>query len=95
MKCPNCGDPNGRHYVPPSCGEEGFFICKEIISYENEMRNMEWKLLNGKRILVNLDRIDAVVEHGFHPDRTVIIIGNEEWEIISPYDEVLKHIPSK
>ena len=39
MRCPNCGDPNGRHYVPPSCGEEGFFICKEIISYENEMRN--------------------------------------------------------
>ena len=39
MRCPNCGDPNGRHYVPPSCGEEGFFICKEIIAYENEMKN--------------------------------------------------------
>ena len=24
--CPNCGKI-GRHYVPPSFGEEGFFFC--------------------------------------------------------------------
>lgn len=24
--CPNCGK-EGPHYVPPSLGEEGFFVC--------------------------------------------------------------------
>jgi hypothetical protein len=27
--CPNCGDPKGGHFVPPSLGEEGFFICEK------------------------------------------------------------------
>jgi len=26
--CPNCGKV-GRHYVPPSLGEEGFFLCDD------------------------------------------------------------------
>jgi len=25
-KCPNCGEP-GPHFVPPSLGEPGFFLC--------------------------------------------------------------------
>jgi len=25
--CPNCGQP-GPHFVPPSMGEQGFFICQ-------------------------------------------------------------------
>lgn len=25
--CTNCGQP-GRHYVPPSLGEPGFFYCE-------------------------------------------------------------------
>lgn len=25
--CPNCGEI-GPHFVPPSFGDEGFFICK-------------------------------------------------------------------
>lgn len=28
MKCPSCGG-KGPHYVPPSMGEPGFFLCKE------------------------------------------------------------------
>lgn len=27
-KCPNCGE-NGPHFVPPSLGEPGFFMCKK------------------------------------------------------------------
>ena len=27
-KCPNCGGI-GPHFVPPSLGEKGFFICKK------------------------------------------------------------------
>ena len=26
--CPNCGE-KGPHFVPPSLGEPGFFICKK------------------------------------------------------------------
>lgn len=27
LKCPNCGK-NEAHFVPPSLGEKGFFICQ-------------------------------------------------------------------
>ena len=27
-RCPNCGE-YGPHYVPPSCGEPGMWICKK------------------------------------------------------------------
>lgn len=27
-RCPNCGD-YGAHFVPPSCGEPGFYLCKK------------------------------------------------------------------
>ena len=29
--CPNCGNP-GPHFVPPSFGDIGFFICKKANS---------------------------------------------------------------
>ncbi|GAH10916.1 unnamed protein product, partial [marine sediment metagenome] len=28
-KCPNCGRA-GPHFVPPSCGDKGFFICDSL-----------------------------------------------------------------
>lgn len=28
--CPNCGQP-GAHFVPPSFGEPGFFICDDPV----------------------------------------------------------------
>ena len=34
LGCPNCGDPSGVHFVPPSLGEAGFFICDRIRSGE-------------------------------------------------------------
>lgn len=30
IRCPNCGE-QGPHFVPPSIGEKGFFICKTIL----------------------------------------------------------------
>ncbi len=27
MACPNCGG-TGRHFVPPSLGDDGFFACE-------------------------------------------------------------------
>jgi ribosomal protein L32 len=27
--CPNCGERSTGHFVPPSLGEPGFYICKE------------------------------------------------------------------
>jgi uncharacterized protein YlzI (FlbEa/FlbD family) len=55
------------------------------------MRNMEWKLENGRRILVNLDRIDAIVEHGINPSsQTVICINGEKYIVLANYDEVIK-----
>ena len=27
-RCPNCGE-YGAHFVPPSFGDEGFFICEK------------------------------------------------------------------
>jgi len=33
MRCPNCGEW-GPHFVPPSCGESGFYICKSINNFE-------------------------------------------------------------
>ena len=35
--CPNCGK-QGPHFVPPSFGEDGFFIC-EPSSQSGEMKN--------------------------------------------------------
>ena len=59
------------------------------------MKNMQWTLVNGKRILVNLDRIDAVIEHGTNPKtQTVICFGSEEYTILGSYDEIIRHIPS-
>ena len=26
--CPNCGSKTKGHFVPPSFGDEGFFICE-------------------------------------------------------------------
>jgi uncharacterized protein YlzI (FlbEa/FlbD family) len=60
---------------------------------KRKMRTMEWKLENGGRLLVNLDRIDAIVEHGINPSsQTVICIGGEEYIILGKYDEVIKQI---
>lgn len=57
------------------------------------MKSMEWKLSgSGKRILVNLESIDAVMEAN---DKTVLCINSEEFHVSSSYDEVLKHIPSE
>ena len=28
MNCPNCNQP-GSHFVPPSMGEAGFYVCQE------------------------------------------------------------------
>ncbi len=28
MDCPKCGDKNGKHFVPPSLGELGFYTCE-------------------------------------------------------------------
>ena len=30
-RCPNCGE-YGPHFVPPSFGDKGFFICPSAIS---------------------------------------------------------------
>jgi hypothetical protein len=43
-RCPNC-NRYGTHFVPPSCGDEGFFIC-EI--YEDEETDNESTELNGQ-----------------------------------------------
>jgi len=34
--CPNCREPltDGGHFVPPSLGERGFFICQELKALE-------------------------------------------------------------
>jgi len=48
--CPNCGK-EGPHYVPPSLGEEGFFICdpsKVIQDKEALMTNQEAETINRK-----------------------------------------------
>jgi len=36
MNCPNCGKP-GSHFVPPSLGDEGFFICETQKNKESKM----------------------------------------------------------
>lgn len=36
--CPNCGEP-GPHFVPPSFGDKGFFICKQNSKYNKLRRN--------------------------------------------------------
>ena len=34
-RCPNC-EEYGAHFVPPSLGEEGFFICKKKVKSERK-----------------------------------------------------------
>jgi predicted RNA-binding Zn-ribbon protein involved in translation (DUF1610 family) len=38
--CWNCGEMliegNGGHFVPPSCGDEGFYACKSIKKVTDE-----------------------------------------------------------
>lgn len=36
-RCPNCGE-YGAHYVGPSFGEEGFFICKEKPGWKDKLK---------------------------------------------------------
>lgn len=40
--CINCGQP-GQHYVPPSLGERGFFICARRASGNKESARKESK----------------------------------------------------
>ena len=30
--CPECGESTTGHFVPPSFGEEGFFVCDKFYS---------------------------------------------------------------
>lgn len=43
MICPNCGE-DGPHFVPPCCGEPGFFSCKP---------KGECKTCNDKKMIEN------------------------------------------
>lgn len=36
-KCPRCGG-EGPHFVPPSIGEEGFFVCEAMNKLNKEKR---------------------------------------------------------
>lgn len=36
MSCPECGDPKGGHFVPPSLGEKGFYICDAVKAHEKK-----------------------------------------------------------
>jgi hypothetical protein len=57
------------------------------------MKSMQWKLENGMRALFNLDRIDAVIEHGSNPkSQTIIVIGGEEWTVIGTYDDIVERL---
>ena len=42
-RCPNCGE-YGLHFVPPSCGEEGFFLCEKRIPKANTKTNQPLKM---------------------------------------------------
>jgi len=33
--CPNCGQP-GRHFMPPSMGDRGFYVCGEMLRLRQE-----------------------------------------------------------
>lgn len=35
--CPRCG-MRGRHFVPPSLGDEGFYICATVVDMERQAR---------------------------------------------------------
>lgn len=37
-RCPNCGE-YAAHFVPPSFGDPGFFICEKRITKENTKTN--------------------------------------------------------
>lgn len=42
-KCPRCGE-DGPHYVPPSLGEDGFYLCDEAVQRDEKLREdiEEW-----------------------------------------------------
>ena len=55
------------------------------------MKTLEGKLENGKRIIFNADRIDAIVEHGINPkEKTVIFFGTESYTVMAAYDEIVR-----
>ena len=41
-RCPNCGEYDS-HFVGPSFGEEGFFICKEKPNWRRELNKQLFK----------------------------------------------------
>ena len=56
------------------------------------MRSAEWVIAgHNKKILVNLDQLQAVTE--IDEAKTAIFIGNEEFHIASSYMDVLRSIP--
>jgi hypothetical protein len=41
--CPNCGEDitiKGGHFVPPSFGEKGFFVCERVILTEEQKKRL-------------------------------------------------------
>ena len=38
-KCPGCGK-RGPHFVPPSFGDKGFFICQPIVEEVNSQKDL-------------------------------------------------------
>lgn len=41
--CPNCGK-EGPHFVPPSCGDAGFYLCDERIKRDGVPSNDRIKI---------------------------------------------------
>lgn len=57
------------------------------------MKNIQCQLENGKRALFNLDRIDAIIEHGINPKNlTVVCFGAESWTVRGTFDDILKQM---
>lgn len=56
------------------------------------MRLIEFKLVSGRRITINLDRVDSICESPDAPDRTIISTSNKGWNIPQSYDQVVKYI---
>lgn len=58
------------------------------------MKGMEFRLINtGMKILVNTDRIDAVVQEHGYDDAAVIYIGDNEFLVDMAYDAIVGHFP--
>lgn len=36
--CPRCGESTGPHYVPPSFGDGGFYLCDDVQRVTNYVR---------------------------------------------------------